>query len=128
MTARPVQRPHWRSYGAGREQPPGAEDLVEEWIEVRPMSDVQDDPMTAIVPRYTWRLSDKILRFSPDAAVEKWPLRGSPATSRRCHWPMLPRQSVCSSPMDIGVRRYAGEAGHVRWSERALPGTAEWQL
>src|SRR5271166_5388436 len=70
----------------------------------------------------------KILRFSPDVAVEKWPLRGSPATTRRRHLPMFPRQSVCSSPMDIGVRHYAGGAGHVRWSERALPGTAEWQL
>ena len=55
----------------------------------------------------TW----KYLRFSPDAAVEKWPLRGSPATSRRCHWPMLPRHSVCLSPMDISVRRYAGGSG-----------------
>jgi len=54
---------------------------------------------------------DKRLRFSPDAAVEKWPLRGSLATSRRCHWPMLPRQSVCSSPMDISVRPYAGGSG-----------------
>ncbi len=53
---------------------------------------------------------DKRLRFSPDAAVEKWPLRGSPATSRRRHWPTLPRQSLCSSPMEIGVRQYAGGA------------------
>jgi len=33
----------------------------------------------------------KGLRFSPDTAVEKWPLRGSSATSRPCHWPMCPR-------------------------------------
>ncbi len=46
---------------------------------------------------------DKRLRFSPDAAVEKWPLRGSPATSRRCHEPTFPRQSLCSSPMAMGV-------------------------
>jgi hypothetical protein len=31
-------------------------------------------------------LGDKGLRFSPDPAVEKWPLRGSPATSRQRHW------------------------------------------
>src|SRR6202163_934599 len=53
---------------------------------------------------------DKGLRFFPDAAVEKWPLRGSPATSRRRHWPTFPRQSLCSSPMEIGVRPYAGGA------------------
>ena len=46
--------------------------------------------------------------FPRDAAVEKWPLRGSPATSRRCHWRMLPRHSLCLSPMDMSVRRYAG--------------------
>ena len=33
----------------------------------------------------------KDLRFSPDMAVEKWPLRGSPAASKPCHWPMCRR-------------------------------------
>jgi hypothetical protein len=58
-----------------------------------------------------FRRRDKILRFSPDAVGEKWPLRGSRATSMRRHWPMFARQRLCSSPMDIGVRRYTGGSG-----------------
>ena len=56
------------------------------------------------------RVGRKGLRFSPDAAVEKWPLRGSPATVKASPLPTFPRQSLCSSPMEIGVRQYAGGA------------------
>ena len=48
---------------------------------------------------------DKGLRFSPDAAVEKWPLRGSPGTRCR-HWPTFPRRSLCRHPMGIDVWQY----------------------